>query len=358
MLLVIAAVVLLVVVALWRNWPRAGLITGICAVLLVVALIVFAAPGSIPARIVGGSWQGWLIAAVIVGVALAYGEMLRRLRGRAARNGALQSAQDTGPKDDPTRLSPTEIDRYARHIVLREIGGPGQVKLKQARVLVIGAGGLGSPALLYLAAAGVGEIGVVDDDQVALSNLQRQVLHRTADIGLAKTTSAATAMQAINPHVSVTPYPVRLDEDNAALILSGWDIVLDGTDSFASRHTTNRAAVAAGIPLVSGAITQWEGQLSVFDPARDAPCYACVFPREPADGLAPSCAQAGVIGALPGVVGAMMAVEAIKLVTGAGKPLRGDLLIYDALWGESRKIQVTRRAECPVCGGTLRRIDH
>lgn len=247
-------------------------------------------------------------------------------------------------------MTPAEIERYARHLMLREIGGPGQARLNRARVLVVGAGGLGAPALLYLAAAGVGTIGVVDDDRVSASNLQRQVIFRTDSIGQPKVTAAAQALAALNPFVSVLPIDARLTEANVAMV-ADWDLVLDGSDNFDTRHLVNRACVAAGVPLISGAVAQWEGQLSLFDPARGAPCLACVFPVIPAAGLAPSCAEAGVMGALPGIIGAMMAAEAIKEITGAGATLRGRLLIHDALWGESRQITVRRDPACPVCGG-------
>lgn len=248
-------------------------------------------------------------------------------------------------------FSPEELERYARHIILREIGGPGQQKLKAARVAVVGAGGLGSPALMYLAAAGVGYLRVFDDDVVGLSNLQRQVLHATDAVGQAKTASAARALYAINPHVTVDARSERLEPETAEAAVRGVDLVLDGTDSFAARQTINAACVRLGLPLISGAIAQWEGQVSLFHPAAGAPCYACLFPEPPAPGQAPSCAEAGVMGALAGIIGSIMAAEAIKWITGAGAPLTGQLLIYDALWGESRKIAVSRRAGCAVCGG-------
>jgi molybdopterin/thiamine biosynthesis adenylyltransferase len=247
-------------------------------------------------------------------------------------------------------LSDDEIDRYARHIILREIGGPGQARLKAARVLVVGAGGLGSPALLYLAAAGVGTLGIVDDDTVALSNLQRQVLHTTAQVGAPKTASAAAALAALNPNVTVEAHALRLDAANAAALVATHDVVLDGSDNAATRAAVNAACVAARRPLVGGAIGQWEGQLSVWAPHLGAPCLACAFPEQPAPGLAPGCAEAGVVGALPGVLGAMQALEAIKLITGAGQPLLGRLLLYDALWAETRTIAVARLAGCAVCG--------
>ena len=205
-------------------------------------------------------------------------------------------------------------------------------------------------ALQYLAAAGVGTIGVIDDDVVEGSNLQRQVIHTDARIGMAKVFSADAAMTAQNPFVTVLPYNRRLTEDIAHDLLADYDLVLDGSDNFDTRYLVNRAAAAAGIPLIGAALTQWEGQISVWDPAHGAPCYECIFPVAPDPSLAPTCAEAGVAGPLPGVVGAMMAVEAIKLLTGAGESLRGRLLIYDALYAETRTIALKPRPDCPVCG--------
>ncbi len=246
-------------------------------------------------------------------------------------------------------MTPEEIERYARHIVLREIGGPGQNKLLSAKLLCVGAGGLGSPALLYLAAAGVGTLGIVDNDLVSLSNLQRQVLHETEAIGEAKTASAVRALARVNPQIEVIEHNTRLTEHNIDEVISGYDIVLDGTDNFATRYLINAACVRAKTPLVSAAMSQWEGQISLYDPANGGPCYQCVFPEAPAEGLAPNCAQAGVMGALAGVMGSMMAGEAIKLITGAGQVLRGELLMYDALYGEIRKLKTTARPSCPIC---------
>ncbi len=243
-----------------------------------------------------------------------------------------------------------ELERYARHIILREIGGPGQQRLLKSRVLLIGAGGLGSPAAMYLAAAGVGTLGIVDDDHVSLSNMQRQVLHSTESIGEPKVISAIESIARINPHVKVIPYETRLSKGNAAEIISDYDLVLDGSDNFDTRYLVNEICVKLGIPLIAAAMSQWEGQISLYDPANGGPCYACVFPERPADGLAPSCAEAGVMGALAGVMGSMMAGEAIKQITGAGKTLRGQLLIFDALYGESRKMFLKKREECAVCG--------
>lgn len=291
----------------------------------------------------GGDWRPWAALGVTVAVVFVYRGALARLKARAAKRVAEPVSE--GP------FSEAELDRYARHIVLREVGGMGQRRLKEARVLVVGAGGLGSPALLYLAAAGVGTIGVIDDDDVSNSNLQRQVVHTDARIGQPKVFSAEAAMKALNPFISVRPYNRRLGDGEAEALFAEYDLILDGSDNFDTRYMVNAAAVAAKKPLISAAITQWEGQISLYDPARGAPCFACIFPDRPADGLAPACAEAGVMGALPGVVGSMMAVEAIKAITGAGEGLRGRMLIYDALYGESRQIALKRSPGCAVCGG-------
>lgn len=243
-----------------------------------------------------------------------------------------------------------ELERYARHIMLREIGGLGQKNLKTAKVLVVGAGGLGSPALLYLAAAGVGTVGVIDDDVVENTNLQRQIIHADARIGMPKVFSAEIAMKAVTPFVAVRPYHRRLTPEIAAELVAGYDLVLDGTDNFDTRYLVNETCVAAGKPLISGALTQWEGQISLFDPAQGTPCYRCVFPKVPAAGLAPSCAETGVLGPLPGVIGSMMAVEAVKAIVGAGEQLAGRMLIYDALFGETRTIALKQRVDCRTCG--------
>ncbi|MEM6906909.1 MAG: molybdopterin-synthase adenylyltransferase MoeB [Pseudomonadota bacterium] len=246
-------------------------------------------------------------------------------------------------------FSGAELDRYARHIVLHEIGGPGQQKLKAAKVLVIGAGGLGSPALMYLAAAGVGTLGVVDDDEVSLSNLQRQILHATAAVGRPKTESARETLARINPHTQLVAHPVRLGPENAAELIGAYDIVLDGSDNFDTRYLVNRHAALARVPLVSAAIGRWEGQLSTFMPWRGGPCYACIFPERPDADQVPTCAEAGVLGALAGVMGALQAAEAVKLIVGAGETLEGRLLLYDALGAEFRTIRLAKDPNCPVC---------
>ena len=316
------------------------------ALLYVAVLFVqIALPEGHPVRMATGESPGlWLLIGGLALVGYGYALILRRVRARAGGGEvALQPAR-------PETFSETELDRYARHIVLREIGGPGQKRLRDARVLVVGAGGLGAPALLYLGAAGVGTLGVIDGDTVDNSNLQRQIIHRDRDIGMPKVFSAQAAVEALNPYVTVRPYHRRLDAALVAPLLEDYDVVLDGTDDPETRHLVNRACVAAGKPLVSGALSQWEGQISVFDPARGAPCYACVFPRIAAPGLAPSCAEGGVLGPLPGIIGAMMAAETVKVIARAGAPLRGRLLIYDALDAETRTINVARRPDCAVCG--------
>jgi molybdopterin/thiamine biosynthesis adenylyltransferase len=247
-------------------------------------------------------------------------------------------------------FSTEELERYARHIVLREVGGPGQQQLKRARVLVVGAGGLGSPVLLYLAAAGVGHLGIVDDDRVSLSNLQRQVLHGMGSIGRLKVESAEEALERLNPHVEVACHAMRLTPENARALVAEHDLVIEGCDNSATRYAVNAACVAEGKPLLSGAISRWEGQISLYDSAHGGPCYACIFPEPPDPGAEPPCAVAGVIGALPGVIGSMMALEAIKHITRAGDSLSGLLLIYDGLYSSLRRILLRRDPGCKVCG--------
>ena len=241
-------------------------------------------------------------------------------------------------------FSDGEVERYARHLVLREVGGSGQQKLKTARVLLVGAGGLGAPAALYLAAAGIGTLGLADPDMVSLSNLQRQVLYQTADLGRLKVEVAAERLIAINPHVAVETHPVWLDADNARDLVSRYDLVLDGTDDFATRFAVSDACLAEGKTLVSGALGRWTGQVGVF---QGAPCYRCLVPEVPPD--AETCALVGVVGALAGVIGSMMALEAIKLIAGAGDSLTGRLLIYDALAAETRTVRIGADPACPVC---------
>jgi molybdopterin/thiamine biosynthesis adenylyltransferase len=242
-------------------------------------------------------------------------------------------------------FSDDEVERYARHLVLREIGGPGQQALRRARVLMVGAGGLGAPAALYLAAAGVGHLTLVDPDTVSLSNLQRQVLFGADDLGRPKVEVARRRLGEINPHCRVDGRAARLDAENAAGLISGHDLVLDGTDDFATRFAVSDACVALGATLVSGAIGRWTGQVGVF---QGQPCYRCLVPDVPPE--AETCAAVGVVGALAGVIGAMMALEAVKLIARAGEPLAGRLLIFDALAGDSRTVRIGADPACPVCG--------
>jgi molybdopterin/thiamine biosynthesis adenylyltransferase len=242
-------------------------------------------------------------------------------------------------------FSDEEVERYARHLVLREIGGPGQQALKAARVLLVGAGGLGAPAALYLAAAGVGHIAVVDRDVVSLSNLQRQVLYGVADVGAPKVGVATRRLGELNPHAVIEPVERWLDGANAAELIGACDLVLDGTDDFATRFAVNAACVAAGKILVSGAIGRWTGQVGVF---AGRPCYRCLVPEIPPD--AETCSAVGVVGALAGAIGSMMALEAVKLVVHAGEPLTGRLLIYDALAAEARTVRIGADPDCPICG--------
>ena len=242
-------------------------------------------------------------------------------------------------------FSDDEIERYARHLVLSEVGGPGQQRLRAARVGLIGLGGVGAPAALYLAAAGVGTLRLIDDDTVGLSNLQRQIAFDSADIGRAKVVAGAEALAALNPHVALELRPERLTETNAAALIEDCDVIIDGTDDFPTRFCVNAACVAHGVPLVSGALGRWNGQVGVFS---GRPCYRCMVPDSPPD--AETCSRVGVIGALAGVVGAMAALEAIKLIVGAGEPLSGRLLLYDGLAGTARTVRVAPDPDCPVCG--------
>ena len=242
-----------------------------------------------------------------------------------------------------------EIHRYSRHILLGEVGGIGQAKLKSARVLVVGAGGLGSPVLLYLAAAGVGTIGLIDDDHIELSNLQRQIAHTTDRIGTAKARSAAAAAVAINPGVRVETYEHRLTADNAIGLIERYDIVCDGTDNFPTRYLTNDACVLLGKPNAYGSIFRFEGQASVFS-TKEGPCYRCLYPEPPPPGLVPSCGEAGVLGAVTGVMGTLQATETLKEIMGIGDSLSGRLLIWDALAARFQIIRLRKDPHCPLCG--------
>ena len=248
-------------------------------------------------------------------------------------------------------FSEAEIQRYSRHILLPEIGGTGQATLGRARVLIVGAGGLGSPLLLYLAASGIGTIGIVDDDEVELSNLQRQIAHGMGSLGVAKTTSAAAAARAINPGIEIVEHSLRLTAPEAEARIPDYDIVCDGSDTFATRYLVADTCVRARRVLVSAAVLRFEGQLSVFKPHSDpnGPCYRCLYPEAPPAGLSPSCAEAGVLGAVTGVMGTLQATETIKEILGLGESLSGRLLLWDALATRFRTIRVPRDPHCPVC---------
>ena len=255
------------------------------------------------------------------------------------------------PLEVPTgALAPEQRTRYSRHLLIPEVGEEGQLKLLQSRILLIGAGGLGSPASLYLAAAGVGTLGIVDDDAVDETNLQRQIVHSTDRLGDSKAESAKRTIEALNPDVTVKVFKERLMSENVDRILGeGWDVIVDGADNFPTRYLLNDASVWHGIPVVHGSIFRFEGQATVFKP-HEGPCYRCLFPQPPPPELAPSCAEGGVLGVLPGVIGSLQANEALKLALGIGEPLIGRLLMFDALDGTFTEISLRRDPDCPVCG--------
>jgi len=243
-----------------------------------------------------------------------------------------------------------QVQRYSRHIILPNIGGKGQRKLLDSSVLVIGAGGLGSPVAMYLAAAGIGKLGIVDFDQVDVTNLQRQILHTTADVGRSKVASAVEHLRAINPTIEVVGHETLLFSTNVFEIFEGYDVIVDGTDNFPVRYLVNDATQFTGKPLVYGSIYQFEGQATVFMPGQETPCYRCLFPAPPPPGTVPSCAEGGVFGVLPGVIGSIQATEAIKIITGEGDTLEGRLLLYDALTMDFQEMKIRWDADCPVCG--------
>jgi molybdopterin/thiamine biosynthesis adenylyltransferase/rhodanese-related sulfurtransferase len=267
----------------------------------------------------------------------------------ASMTGGITLWKDRGYEVDvPKSLSKEQRERYSRHLLIPEIGLEGQTKLLESKVLLLGAGGLGSPTALYLAAAGVGTLGIVDDDAVDLSNLQRQVIHTTDRIGVPKVDSAEETIQAINPDVEVVKYQTRLDASNIMEIIEGYDVIVDGVDNFPTRYLLNDASVRLGIPVVSASILGFDGQLSVFKP-HEGPCYRCLYPVPPPAELAPSCGANGVLGVLPGTMGLLQATEVVKLVVGAGEPLVGRLLLYEALGATFTELKVRRDPECPIC---------
>ena len=242
-----------------------------------------------------------------------------------------------------------QIERYSRHIILPEVGGAGQQKILEARIILLGAGGLGSPAAYYLAAAGIGNLGIVDFDQVDLSNLQRQIIHSTERIGMLKTESAKKTIQALNPDVNVTLYNEKIDSSNILSIIKDYDYVVDGSDNFPTRYLVNDACVMENKTLIHGSIYRFEGQVTVFKP-NSGPCYRCLYPEPPPPGMSPNCQEGGVLGVLAGIIGNLQVVEVLKLILGIGEPLVGKLLIYDALKTEFRNLNLRKDASCPLCG--------
>ena len=289
-----------------------------------------------------GGWAPWATISFIFGVAFLFRLFISALRNKSNE---IYFA-DVQEADE---FSNHELERYSRHIILRQLGGLGQRRIKDSKVLIIGAGGLGAPIIQYLAASGVGTIGIIDHDKVSLSNLQRQVIYLTNQVGEQKVFSAADAIYKLNSNVNVRPYNRRLNSEIAEEIFSEYDVIVDGTDNFETRYIANAAATITKKPLVSGALSQWEGQVSVFAPHQGGPCYACVFPTPPKDGLALTCSEGGVFSPLPGVVGSVMAVETLKILSQSGETLLGQMFIYDGLRGESRKIKLKPIKKCPVC---------
>ena len=267
--------------------------------------------------------------------------------------GILHWEADKLPIEAPTSLSPAQQSRYSRHLLIPEVGTAGQVKLLESKVLMIGAGGLGSPAALYLAAAGVGTLGIVDFDVVEASNLQRQVIHSTERLGVKKVDSAKQSIEALNPDVKVVAYDEMLLADNVERLIAGYDVILDGTDTFETRYLLNDAAVAAGIPVVHASVFRFEGQLTTFVPY-EGPCYRCLYPTPPPPELAPGCSVAGVLGVVPGIMGLLQANEVLKVLLGIGDPLVGRLLLFDALDGSFSELRLSRDPQCPTCSDEAR----
>lgn len=344
MILIFSLVVVIWGVGWALNTPRSARLNMTGLLFIAVIGLHLLLPDGHPIRENTGGGAGfWLLLLGFGVVFWGYARLLQKLRKKA-------SLHHEPVPTNADSLTDAELSRYSRHIILREIGGPGQKALRNAKVLVVGAGGLGAPALQYLAAAGVGVIGVIDDDIVDVSNLQRQTIHTTASIGLPKVRSAAATIKALNPLVEVRPYERRLTEEIAVDLLLEFDLVLDGTDNFDTRYLLNKLCHRTKRPLIAAAITQWEGQISVYDSANGTPCYQCAFPKTPDPALVPSCAEGGVLGPLPGIIGAMMAAEAVKLICDAGELLKGRLMIFDALYAETRTITIKSRPDCPICG--------
>src|SRR5215216_5234390 len=275
---------------------------------------------------------------------------MRRGERRASVRRAMHKSIVDQERVSSTRLTKRELQRYSRHLIMPEVTAEGQKRLKAARVLCIGAGGLGSPASLYLAAAGVGRLGLVDFDSVDLTNLQRQILHGTKDIGRSKLESARDRLRDINPDIEIDLHNCRLSGENAVQIVADYDVIVDGSDNFATRYLSNDVCVFAGKPNIYGSVFRFEGQTTVFAPQLGGPCYRCLFPEPPPPGSVPNCAQAGVLGVLPGIIGMLQTIEAIKLIVGIGEPLIGRLVHFDALKLQFRELKLRRDPKCPVCG--------
>lgn len=328
----------------WRPRPLWGALALWWLFLFALHLSPFAS--SALAQRLGGDARAWGLAGGFAALVFLYARLLAALRQKA------QPSRAPAPAQDPAKLSPEEVRRFARHITLREIGGPGQQRLKAARVLIVGLGGLGAPAALYLGASGIGQLDLMDDDSIAPSNLPRQVLFTPAMLGQNKAEAAAAQLAAQCPGLKAVAHQRRFDAAQADLVKAA-DLILDCTDNFETRAALNAAAVAQGKPLLSAAVTPWEGQIGLYHPAGGGACYACLFPQAPAPGLVPDCATAGVAGPLPGVLGTMLALEAVKFLTGAGEGegLRGHLFLYDGLRAEARRLRVPPRKTCPICAG-------
>ncbi len=324
----------------WMGAPRRARLNMLGVLLCVVIGAQLVLPEGHPVRdALGGSLQLWLLIFAAAVLVYLYARAVVWLRAR----------RRLPPAPEAVAAADVELDRNARHIVLHEIGGAGQRRLKEARVLVVGAGGLGAPVLQYLGAAGVGTLGVIDDDVVENSNLARQVIHRDRDIGMPKVFSAQRAVSEQNPFALVRPYNRRLEADMAPALIEDYDIAVDCTDQYATRSLLNRVCVEKRVPLVSGALTPWEGQVTVFDVPRGTPCYHCLYPEPPAEDAALSCAQVGVFGPLPGIVGTIMAAEVIKRICDAGRPLLGVMMVYDAQDARALSLRIKPRTDCPVC---------
>ena len=346
MISIILGFVIFWVLARKLQLPKSIVPAGALGLSVFILCVHLTLPSENSLRIaLGGGLEPWALLFGVFVVIYFYREILKRLRFLSKKN----IEEDMVKTFSEARFSDVELDRYSRHIIMREIGGSGQKKLKSTSILVVGAGGLGSPILQYLSAAGIGKIGVIDHDVVDHSNLQRQVIHNDASIGLPKVFSAQRAIEEQNPHIEVKPYNRRLDRAIAHELLSEYDIIIEGSDNFETRYLVNEVSKSLSKVVVSGALSQWEGQIMVFDHQLDTPCYQCVFPQKPAEGLAPTCAEAGVFSTLPGVVGTLMAAEAIKHILNVGNGLRGVMLIYDSMQSEIRSIKLKKADNCRIC---------